>query len=227
MKRKIVGIMVIVAIMIAMLGTVVNAASMTTSKNEVKKGETVVVSVNIGEVKNLDVTLNYDANSFKYVSASKGEFSGAINAKNAGVIKASLYADDDTATPDKIDFTFEATNTVDNAEFTVSSIKAGTDRTIPEAVKVSVVEEKPVEPENTTNTVENTAEKPAENVTVNVVNTADNPTANVAASASNTEVKKANKKLPQTGAPVYAYVLGVVAVAGVMTAVVINKKDNK
>lgn len=226
MKKRILGIITIAALLIAMIGATVNAASMTVAPSA-KVGDTVTVTVNIGDVKNYEVTLNYDKDAYEFVSAKADGFVNQVNKKTAGRVVVVGAASDDAETAQNVTLTFKALKEVNNAKFEITHFLAGESDAIANTTVTSSVvkeEETPVTPDQPA--------KPADNNTTDAKNEAGkSATTDAKADAKSEgtkseEAKSSSKKvLPQTGAPVYAYVLGAVAVAGVATLVVV--KNNK
>lgn len=229
MKSKIVGIMVIVALLVAMLGVAVNAAEVKVAPDTIKVGDTVTVSVPLTDVANFSLVLTYDTNTFEFVGINGGAFANpTVNTKTAGTIRAAAAAADKTSTT--VTYTFKALKATDSANFNVTDRMKN--ETAEATVKVNEVTPEPTPEENTTpadnTTTENTSKdnntKPAtENKTTNNGSRTDAATKNTGKTETPTTTGK--KVLPQTGAPVYAYVLGIVAIAGVATLVA--KKNNK
>lgn len=232
MKKRILGIITIAALLIAMIGATVNAASMTVAPSA-KVGDTVTVTVNIGDVKNYEVTLNYDKDAYEFVSAKADGFVNQVNKKTAGRVVVVGAASDDAETAQNVTLTFKALKEVNNAKFEITHFLAGESDAIANTTVTSSVvkeEETPVTPDQPT-TPDQPA-KPADNNTTDAKNEAGkSATTDAKADAKSEgtkseEAKSSSKKvLPQTGAPVYAYVLGAVAVAGVATLVAV--KNNK
>lgn len=209
MKKTIVGIMTIVAMLVAILGTNVNAATVSVNATEVKEGETVTVTV----------TTNNPMKAVQYDIAYNPEYlelvSGAT--KVGDVAKVSEFVKTTTDTIPSTTVTFKALKDTDATKLTISNegfsedgLNPGTETIENDkeySVKIGVGTEKP----DPTATPEPTAEPTAE------------PTGTTAPTATPNNDKI---KYPQTGAPVYAYVAGialVVIVAGAVLAVRKNK----
>ena len=71
MRNKVLGILITLIIMIGVMASQVNAATISASSTEVNVGDTVTVTVKLDQpTQSVGVDLTYDANSFEYKSVS-------------------------------------------------------------------------------------------------------------------------------------------------------------
>lgn len=211
MKKTIVGIMTIVAMLVAILGTNVNAATMSVA-SEVKAGENVTVTITVPtDTSRYNLRLAYNTDVLEYVSTNSGDLAPEVGNRN-GVLSLAAASTSATVNTGKIEMTFKTkADIAENTEvnFEVTEFKAnGTTETLP-AVKTTVV----VEAVDPTPTAEPTAEPTAA------------PTAEPTEAPKATEKPSTGLKYPQTGAPVYAYVAGIALVAIVAGAVLAVRKN--
>lgn len=214
MKKTIVGIMTIVAMLVAILGTNVNAAEMSVPA-EVKAGENVTVTISVPtDTSRYNLKLAYNTDVLEYVSTNSGDLAPEVGNRN-GVVSLAAASTSQTVNTGKIEITFKAKADITEnkeANFEVTEFKAnGTTETIP-AVKTTVV-------------VEATEPTDTPDPTVEPTDTPD-PTGTTAPTGTTKPSNDGKVKYPQTGAPVYAYVAGialVVIVAGAVLAVRKNK----
>lgn len=230
MKKILSGIITIVVIVA--MATSVKAASIGANKTEVKKGEEVVVSVNLNEdSRNIDVTLTYDASKFEYVKDSATSSLGAltVNAQNPGTI---IVAGSNTTTPTKqVSFTFKAKETTDAVAFKASDlVTEGDEELTSPSVNVKVVEENK-EPEQP----QEPSKDPVSGDNQGATGEQSKPASDNKDKSSKEEVvaKEAkvdangNKitKLPQTGVP-YIVCGSIIAVV-VIVAIIAKRNLNK
>lgn len=206
MKKTIVGIMTIVAMLVAILGTNVNAATMEVPA-EVKAGENVTVTISVPtDTSRYNLKLAYNTDVLEYVSTNSGDLAPEVGNRN-GVLSLAAASTSATVNTGKIEMTFKTkADITENTDvnFEVTEFKAnGTTEAIP-ATKTTVVVE----------TVELTT-------TPDVTDT-PTPTEPTGTTKPTDDGKI---KYPQTGAPVYAYVAGIALVAIVAGAVVAVRKN--
>ncbi len=218
MKKTILGLAVLLIALVVMMGSV-NAASMTKSANEVKKGEEVTVTVkldNSGEAVHVD--LNYDTSKFEFVKAD-GEDQVNYNESNGTVYTS--YASSKAVS--EVNFVFKAKDTVtEGANFTATNVKVdGT--TEPDATATIAIVEPTTEP---TNPTDPTPADPSDTKTpADPSNTDTNKDNSDDTKEGNEVVGKDGKvitRLPQTGAPIFAGIIALVVVAG---AVLVARKS--
>lgn len=214
MKKTIVGIMTIVAMLVAILGTNVNAATEMSAASTVKAGENVTVTLTVPtETQRYNLRLSYNQDALEYVSTDSGNLVPEVGNRN-GVVSLAAASTSQTVNTGKIVITFKAKADITEnkeVEFSVSDLKVnGTEETAA-SVKTTIEAKEEPAPTGT--------ETP-------------NPTGTETPAPTGTEAPKATEKpsdkvkFPQTGAPVYAYVAGialVVIVAGAVVAVRKNK----
>lgn len=200
MKKSIIISMIILMI-IALLGGVVNASSagISASSSKVTIGDTVKVTVSFGDkVSAAQFTLNYDSSIYEYVSKSQG---GSFSASTKKFAYANSDGEADLAS---VTFTFKA-KVANSTNFSINALKISTaaqDKFTPSISKgsVTVTAEKKEEPTPTpdptptpmpdptpqptpapkpntnTNTTKNTVNN---NTTKNTINTVNNTVNNV------------------------------------------------
>lgn len=225
MKKSIMGVAIIAIILISMMMGSVNAASVTASNTEVKKGDIVTVSVKLDDAaKAVQFVLNYDATKFEYVEKSATTTLGTptINTKTAGVIN--LAATNPQETTNEVTLKFKALENTDGASFTVSNFKTNKSEVLANtSVSVKVIEETPVEPEQPTTPEEpTTPEQPTTPEKPTTSEETKKPAANVNTDNANEKVGtngQVIKKLPQTGAPIFMGAAAIIVVAGIAVAV--------
>ena len=153
MKKTIIGVAILAIALILMMTGSVNAASLTANNAEVKKGETVTVTINTEEeAQAVEFVLKYDATKFEYIDGSATTTLGAptINATEKGIIR--FVATNPTETTNKVDLQFKALETTEEAVFTASNFLTDveTEELQNTTVAVKVVEETPVTPQEPT-----------------------------------------------------------------------------
>lgn len=230
MKKILSGIITIV-VLVAM-ATSVKAASIVANKTEVKKGETVVVSINLTEdSRNIDVTLTYDSSKFEYVENSATSTLGGltVNAKNSGTIIVS--GSNTLVSTKQVSFTFKAKETTEAVEFKASDlVTEGDEELTKTSISVKVVEENqeqeepkeeptkdPIKEDNKGTT--EGQEKPA---------TENKDTSKKEVVAKETKLdSNGNKitKLPQTGIPYI--VCGAIAIIAVVAGIIAKRNVGK
>ena len=93
MKKKILGIVITLVIMMGMMVSQVNAATISASNTEVNKGDELTVTVNLeNPTQAIDLVLTYDANSFEYVKGSVSSSIGDITTNDTVAGKVSISA---------------------------------------------------------------------------------------------------------------------------------------
>lgn len=218
MKRTILGVAILAMVLIMMMGSV-NAANVTASNTEVKKGDMVAVSVNTeNAVMAIEFELKYDATKFEYIGASAGALGTPSVTDEGGIITLAIAASDGRSTTQQVTLNFKAKENTEGVPFTVSNlITDKNEAVVNSAVTVKVVEETPVTPEEPTNPTNPT--QPTKPSTDGEQGTTTNNSQNADEKVgTNGEVIK---KLPQTGTPVFIGVAAIIAVAGV--ALVVRK----
>ena len=116
MKKTILGIMLTIALVMAMVGTV-NAASLSVDKNKINAGDKVVVTITAKDAfENIDFTMSYDSTKFEYVSVSDEIGMVDANAETANEVVVS-GAGKATKT---ISLTFKALKDVEAGDATFS-----------------------------------------------------------------------------------------------------------
>ena len=223
MKKKILGIVITLVIMMGMMVSQVNAATISASNTEVNKGDELTVTVNLeNPTQAIDLVLTYDANSFEYVKGSVTSSIGDLTVNDTVAGEVRLSAASATNSTTSVTYTFVATENTDAAAFNASGLvtESGEEFTV-DSVSVSVVEaEEPTQPENPeqpTNPEQPSTENPGE-----TTNNEQN------GSETNTDAPLVDEngnvitKLPQTGVNVYTVIAGI-AVVAIATVFVVRK----
>lgn len=214
MKKKILGIVITLVIMIGMVASQANAAQISANNTEVNVGDQVTVTVNLNEPTHaIDLTLEYNANNFRFESVNSSIGDLTTNASQPGRVLISKASA--TNTTSSITYTFVATALTEDAaaEFVASGIVTENGEPLDiDTVEVSVVEpaEEPTQPEDPTQP-ENPAEDPAQEPTTGEETQTGNEE-NVDAPLVD-ENGNVITKLPQTGVNVYTVIAGVAVVA--------------
>lgn len=225
MKKTIIGVAILAIALILMMTGSVNAASLTANNAEVKKGETVTVTINTEEeAQAVEFVLKYDATKFEYIDGSATTTLGTptINATEKGVIR--FVATNPTETTNKVDLQFKALETTEEAVFTASNFLTDveTEELQNTTVAVKVVEETPVTPQEPTD-----PETPGEDVKDPTDTEKDDQTTNTTQDNADEKVGtdgKVIEKLPQTGTSIFTVVGAILAVAGIVFVVRKNIK---
>lgn len=223
MKKKILGIVITLVIMMGMMVSQVNAATISASNAEVNKGDQITVTVNLeNATQAIDLDLTYDANAFEYVkgSVTSGLDSLTVNDRNAGEVKIS--GSDPYNSTTYVTYTFVAKENTEAAEFVASGLETPEN----EALTVSSVSVKVSEP-----VVDPEPEQPAEPENPSTENPGETINNEQNGSQTNTDAPLVDEngnvitKLPQTGVNVYTVIAGVAVVA--IVAVLVVRKIRK
>ena len=230
MKNKILGILIALVVMIGVMASQVNAATISASSTEVNKGDRVTVTVNLNDATPyIDIDLKYNPNSFEYVDKSATSDLPSLTVNNkAGEGIVLVSAADATETTKYISFTFTAKENTDAAEFVASGLNTITGEKLDvSSVSVAVVEkaeeptpEEPTNPENPGD--QGDVETPSTDTPVDTTVDEEN------GSKTNTESQKVDEngnvitKLPQTGTSIVT-VAGVIAAVVVVAAIAVRK----
>ena len=147
MKKTILGVALIAMLLITMMGSV-NAASVS-APAEVKKGETVAVTVSMASpVKAVEFEMKYDASKFEFTGATAGALGKASASATNGVVTVAIAASDGVSTTETVTLTFTALAETEAKGFTISNVVSDTDNTITNATaSTAVVEDVVVDPE--------------------------------------------------------------------------------
>ena len=160
MRKKILGIVTIVTLVLMMLVTSVNAAEFTADKTEIKKGDIVTLTVTTDQnVEVIQFEVGYDSSKFEYVanSATSALESTSSRVMEDGLVRVSAFSTADPATQtNTITLQFKALENGENIPFTISNAAfgIGTDKidetVVNTTVNVTVAEstEEPTDPEN-------------------------------------------------------------------------------
>ncbi len=222
MKKTILGIMLTLALVLALVGNV-NAASVSASATEVKAGETVSITVKVNKDKPTDgmqFDLKFDPDYFKYESTTTGLDQNTINDQDVanGNLIVWTYSSDGTTTEEVVvTFTALKDTTADSEDFVVSNFESSADisETLEEnTVKVTV--KTPVEDDPTTD--DPTTDDPTDDPTTDDPTT-DDPTTDDPEEGPTGSNGEPVDKIPQAGAPIYAGVVAVMVVAGAILLV--------
>ncbi len=206
MKKTILGIMLTLALVLALVGNVNAAGSVSASATSVKAGETVEVTVSATASAGIQFDMEYKTDYFEYVGSNVyGQKSDENDA--GGVVTIMAYSSDPTV--EKVTLTFKALKdtTVDGEAFTVSGFITDDDQTLTnDSVVVAVTPATPDDDDPTTD--DPTTDDP----------TTDDPTTDDPEGPTGSNGEPVDK-IPQAGAPIYAGVVAVMVVAGAILLV--------
>lgn len=226
MKKTVLGIITVVMLVAVMLSTSVNAASLSTDKTKMEKGEVVTVTVKTDEaVESMQFDLKFDTTKYKFVEGSIKTDLRTLD-YNVNGDKITISAFDTSATTDTLTLQFEAIENGTKVPFEISDAEFSNDETMVDTTVDVTVEEKeepvtPVEPEKPATGNEKPAEsKPEDNKQENTKPATDNGDKYV------DEDGKEITKLPQAGSLVPSIVLGI-AVLGIATVAGYKVMKNK
>lgn len=196
-KTTILAIILVAAI----LGTTVNAGSVTAPET-VKAGEEVTININVDTaMENADITMEYDASKLAYKGISAGaNMLVQVNADEAGKLIIAVAGGDNTTKTVSITFTASKDFTGD-AGVKVTSFEANTNETLANTEVIVKAEEIKTPDEDKKPEDDKKPTKPT------------NPTG--------TDGKPITK-LPQTGTPVFAGAIALVVVT--LGAIVLVKR---
>ena len=161
MKTKILGIVTMVTVLLAMLVTSANAATMTADKREMQKEEIVTITVTTEqEVASMQFDIAFDSSKYEYVvdSAESELANTASRVISDGVVRVSAFESGNAT--NTLTLKFKAIDNGENVPFTISNTEfvAGSDVTgetfDADTINVTIAEVE--EPENPDD------EKPAE-----------------------------------------------------------------
>ena len=216
MKNKIIGIVISLIVMIGMVASNVNAATLSADRTEVNKGEEVVVTVNLeNETQAIQLKLTYDASKFEYVKGSASSSLGTLTVNDLNEGEVVIAGSNPTVATKSVSFKFIAKENTESAEFKASDLLSEDDGFTVDTVAVKVVE--PTTEEPTPDPEPTTPQDPDQPI--------DN---NQNANETNSNAQKVDDegnvitKLPQTGVNVYQVLAGV-AVVAIVVALVARK----
>ena len=222
MKTKILGIVTMVTVLLMMLVSSVNAATITADKAEMAKEEIVTLTLTTETpVDSMQFNVKFDSTKFEYIADS---FDASIGNEDENMLadgELMVAAYNVGNTSNKATLQFKALDNVENAEFTVSGAEFGVesvaiDETVTTpTVTVSVVESEPAEdPDEPTEEPDQKPddEKPAEDPDKDDSGYYD-------------EDGNPIEKLPQTGSMVPVVVAGVAIL--VVASLVVFKATRK
>lgn len=220
MKKTIVGIMTIVAMLVAILGTNVNAATVGANPDAVKAGEEITVSVTTNDaMKSVQYEIVYNPDFVEPVVGEDGKIAVAVDTglasrgaskKGTNHVLVSAFGDAGKTTSVK----FKALKDTDAAVFSVEGTEFSADG-------MNTVDEKVG---NTVSVKIGGEEEPEPTPTQEPTGTPA-PTGTEAPKTTEKPSNDGKVKFPQTGAPVYAYVAGIALVVIVAGAVVAARKN--
>ena len=232
MKTKILGIVTMVTVLLMMLVSSVNAATMTADKTEMQKGDEVTLTVTLEEpAQSVQFDVEFDASKYEYVEDSGKsdlQFTGSSLISD-NVVRVSGFAFDDESTT-TITLTFKALENGEELPFTISGtefvgvdgveMEGNLDNTSISTTIADPAEEpgdidEPTDPENPGNVDEPTnPEKPSD-----TEEPSDNDNEYV------DENGNPITKLPQTGSVVPAIIAGIAIL--VVASLVVFKATRK
>lgn len=226
MKRKILGIVTMVTLVLMMLVTSVNAADFTADKTEMKKGDIVTLTITTEtEVESMQFDITYDTTKYQYVenSATSALTTGS-NIISDGVVRVSALSITGTTT-NTVTLQFEALENGEEIPFTISNTEFGigveeveetfNTPTLNVTIAEPVVDPEPEQPEDTedpTNPGETT--KPEDNNNEQNGNNENNNSGEYVDENGNVITR-----LPQTGSLAPAIIAGL-AIFAVISIVV-------
>lgn len=224
MRNKVLGILITLIIMIGVMASQVNAATISASSTEVNVGDTVTVTVKLDQpTQSVGVDLTYDANSFEYKSVSSDIGTLTENSKNAGIVK--VAGSNATGTASYITFTFVAKANTDAADFVASNLFTHESESLnTTTVTVAVVEkaEEPTPDEPTNPGDQGEVGTPSTDTPSDTITGEENSNLENANGQKVDEDGKVITKLPQTGTSIVT-VAGVVAAVVVVAAIAVRK----
>ena len=169
MKTKILGIVTMVTVLLAMLVTSANAATMTADKTEMQKEEIVTITVTTEqEVASMQFDIAFDSSKYEYVvdSAESELANTASRVISDGVVRVSAFESGNAT--NTLTLKFKAIDNGENVPFTISNTEfvAGSDVTgetfDADTINVTIAEvEEPENPDDD-KPAEDPDDKPAE-----------------------------------------------------------------
>lgn len=233
MKKTVLGIITVVMLLVVMVSTSVNAASLSTNKVEMEKGEIVTVTVKTSEaVESMQFDLKFDTAKYEFVEGSITTDLKTVDYNiKEGILTVSAF--DTSVTTDTLTLQFKALENGEKIPFEISNTEFSNDEAMANTtVEVTIAEKtEPVTP------VDPEPEKPGtddEKPSVDEQKPEDNtkPSTDDKKPAESDGEKYVDEdgkeitKLPQAGSLVPSIVLGV-AVLGMATVVGYKTIKNK
>lgn len=129
MRKKILGIVTIVTLVLMMLVTSVNAAEFTADKAEVKKGDIVTLTVKVDDQSQLmQFDVAFDTSKYEYVeNSAKSALEATSSADQGnGTVRVSAFTLGSTTT-DTLTLQFKAIENGENVPFTISNVAIKTE----------------------------------------------------------------------------------------------------
>lgn len=208
MKKTVFKTTILAIILVAViLGTTVNAGSVTAPET-VKAGEEVTVSINVNTaIENADITMEYDASKLTYKGTSAGaNMLVQVNADEAGKLIIAVAGGENTTQTISVTFT-ASQDFAGDAGIKVTSFEANTNETLANTEVVVKAEEiKTPDEDNKPEEGDKNPDKKPENPSDDKVGTDGKPI----------------NKLPQTGKPAF---VGVIALmVATLGAIVLVKR---
>lgn len=154
MKKTVLGILTVVMLLVVMLSTSVNAATLSADKETMEKGDIVTVTVTTDEeVESMQFDLKFDTAKYKFVENSVSTALRTLDYNvNGDTITVSAF--DTSLTATTLTLQFEALANGENVAFEISGEEFSNDETLANSkVEVTIEEElvtPPVEPEEPT-----------------------------------------------------------------------------
>lgn len=225
MKKSILGIAIIATMLVALLGTVVNAATLTATK-EAKKGDTVEVTITTDSaVKSTSFGLTFDNQKFKLAeNPVNTTLAGpVVNTVGNTVYVSVADANADHATK-TITVKFEVIADVEKPteeDFVISDYANNLDEELKAtSVKTTLVKAEEDDNKNNEEQGNNTTEEPGNNEE-KPSNNEEKPSNNTqnGNNTSNGSEKNDKEKLPQMGAPLFVGAIALIVVAGAVLVI--------
>lgn len=227
MKKTVLGIITVVMLLVVMVSTSVNAASLNTNKVEMEKGEIVTVTVKTSEaVESMQFDLKFDTTKYEFVEGSITTDLKMVDYNiKEGILTVSAF--DTSVTTDTLTLQFKALEDGEKIPFEISNTEFSNDEAMANTtVEVTIAEKAepvtPVDPEPEKPGTDD--EKPSTDE--------QKPSADDKKPAESDGEKYVDEdgkeitKLPQAGSLVPSIVLGV-AVLGMATVVGYKTIKNK
>lgn len=237
MKTKILGIVTMVTVLLMMLVSSVNAATMTADKTEMQKDEIVTITVTTEqEVASMQFDITFDSTKYEYVedSATSDLANTASRVISDGVVRVSAFESGNAT--NTLTLQFKAIENGENVPFTVSNTEfvAGSDETGEtfevDTINVTIADaEEPTDPENPGDVEDPTdPENPGDVEDPGDVEEPTNPEKPSDNDNNNDYVDENGDpitKLPQTGSVVPAIIAGIAIL--VVASLVVFKATRK
>ena len=212
MKTKILGIVTMVTVLLAMLVTSANAATMTADKTEMQKEDVVTITITTNqEVASMQFDIAFDSSKYEYVENSAKCDLANTKSKviSEGVVRVSAFESGNAT--DTLTLQFKAIDNGENVPFTISNTEfvVGSDVTgetfDEDTINVTIAEAEEPENPDDDKPAENPDDKPAEDPDKKPTEDPDDNNGSDYVDENGNPINK----LPQTGSVVPAIIAGV------------------